>query len=281
MRDLLRRLGILVCSVLFSIGSFGQSANLSDTPPAAATVTSATDTGATPAAAGAISTPTVTRSTAPAQNFGAGLKVSMLGVGIEAAARVTTRSNVRAGFNILGFSRGFDKDGVSYDGHLAFRTIEAHYDFFPFAGGFHVSPGALFYLGNPIKATASVSSGQSFSLGSTTYYSDTAVPITGTGKIDFNSAAPMVTVGWGNLIPRKESKHWSMPVELGIAFQGAPKATLNLAGNACDSPGVNCRPVATDSTIQANIQSEQTKINNSMSFFKVYPIISSGISYKF
>jgi hypothetical protein len=33
--------------------------------------------------------------------------------------------------------------------------------------------------------------------------------------------------------------------------------------------------------VQSNITSEQTKINNSMSFFKVYPIISVGFGYKF
>jgi hypothetical protein len=54
-----------------------------------------------------------------------------------------------------------------------------------------------------------------------------------------------------------------------------------LAGNICDSPGVNCRNVATDPAAQANIVSEQNKVNNSMSFFKTYPIISVGFGYKF
>jgi hypothetical protein len=67
-----------------------------------------------------------------------------------------------------------------------------------------------------------------------------------------------------------------------VAFQGSPKATLNFSGNVCDPPGnVNCRPAATDTGVQANVQSEQTKINNSMSFFKAYPIISVGFGYSF
>ena len=210
---------------------------------------------------------------------GIGVKGSLLGGGVEVAARVTHRTNVRAGFNTFSYSRGFNKDSVAYNGQLDFKTVEAHYDIFPFAGKFHVSPGVLAYIGDPITATAAVPGGQSFKLGSTTYYSDTGTPVTGSGKINFNRAAPMATFGWGNLVPR--NGHFSVPVELGVAFQGSPKATLNLAGNVCDSPGVNCRSIASDATVQGNILSEQTKVNNSMSFFKVYPIISVGFGYSF
>ncbi|HUD65347.1 MAG TPA: hypothetical protein VMQ17_12240 [Candidatus Sulfotelmatobacter sp.] len=243
MFNLIRNSAILVCSVLLAAVSYGQSNE---------------DAG----------------------SFGIGAKASLLGGGIEAAARVTHRTNVRAGFNMISYSRGFNKDGVPYDGQLSFKTVEAHYDIFPFAGKFHVSPGVLAYMGDPITATTTVPAGQSFTLGGTTFYSDNSAPVTGKGKIDFNRAAPMAAFGWGNLVPRKASKHFSVPVEFGVAFQGSPKATLNLGGNACVAPGVNCRSVA-DPAIQAAIQAEQTKINSSMSFFKVYPIISVGLGYKF
>jgi hypothetical protein len=48
-----------------------------------------------------------------------------------------------------------------------------------------------------------------------------------------------------------------------------------------DAPGVNCVNAASDPTVQSNIIAEQNKVNNSMSFFKVYPIISIGLGYKF
>jgi len=211
---------------------------------------------------------------------GVGVKVSTLGVGAEVATSVVRRINLRAGFNVLGYSRGFDKDGISYDGHVNFKTVEGHVDIFPFGGKFHVSPGIIAYVADPIKATALVNGGQSFTLGGVTYYSDTAAPTTGTGKINFNQAAPTLTVGWGNLVPRRHSKHISVPVELGVAFQGSPQATLNLAGNVCASPGAGCRSVS-DPTVQANVAAEQNKINNSMSFFQAYPIISVGFGYKF
>jgi len=269
MSNVVRQLGIFVCSVLFAVSSYGQSANLADSPTATP--------GATPTP---VSTPSH-HSSDSSGNFGIGVKTSLLGGGVEGAVRLTQRTNIRAGFNMFSYSRGFNKDGVAYDGQLDFKTIEAHYDIFPFAGSFHVSPGVLVYAGTPITATAAVPGGQGFSLGGTQYYSDTASPVTGSGTIKFNRAAPLATFGWGNLISRKETKHFSVPVELGIAFQGSPKAALSLVGNVCDVPGGICRSVASDPTVQANVLSEQTKMNNSMSFFKVYPIISAGLGYKF
>jgi len=104
--------------------------------------------------------------------------------------------------------------------------------------------------------------------------------VTGNGKIVFNRAAPTVTFAFGNLVPRRASKHFSIPVELGVAFQGSPKATLGLTGSVYDPTGLNCRSVASDPTVQNQIITEQNKLNNSMSFFKVYPIISVGFGYK-
>lgn len=212
--------------------------------------------------------------------FGLGVKTGLLGVGAEIAARVTHRTNVRAGFNVLGYSRDFSKDQVNYDGHLSFRTIEAHYDIFPWAGSFHVSPGLLAYIGNPISARAFVPGNSSFTLGGQTYYSDPSAPATAMGHVNFNQVAPMATIGFGNLVHR-DSKHFSVPVELGVAFQGSPKTTLGFNGNVCDAPGLNCRSVASDPTVQANIVSEQGKINHSLSPIKMWPIISVGFGYKF
>lgn len=211
--------------------------------------------------------------------FAVGVKASLLGVGSELAARVTHRTNLRAGFNILGYSRNFNKDGVNYDAHLSFRTIEVHYDIFPWARAFHISPGLLAYLGNPITANAIEPGNQNFTLGGHTYYSDPSNPATASGRINFNQVSPMATIGWGNLVHR-DSKRFTISFEIGAAFQGSPRTTLALGGSVCDSPGVNCRSAAADANVQSNVMSEQGKINKSMAPFKVYPIISLGFGYK-
>lgn len=210
---------------------------------------------------------------------GFAVKGSFLGVGAEVAARATHRTNVRAGFNVLGYSRGFDKDGVKYDGHLSFRTIEAHYDILPWARSFHISPGMLAYLGNPISANAFLPGTKSFTLGSTDYTSDPNNPVHIHGRLNFNQVAPMITVGFGNLVHR-DDKRFTVPFEIGVAFQGSPKTTLNLTGNVCDAQGANCQS-ASSSSVQNNVVAEQTKLNNDIRVFKMYPIISVGFGYKF
>lgn len=211
--------------------------------------------------------------------FGFGVKTSLLGVGSEIAVRTTHRTNLRAGFNVLGYSRKFGKDGTDYHAHLDFRTIEAHYDVFPWARGFHVSPGLLAYLGNPIAANALIAGNKSFTLGGQTYFSDPANPTTANGHINFYQVSPTATVGWGNLVHR-DRKRFTVSFEVGAAFQGSPRSTLSFGGNVCDAPGVNCRSAASDPNVQSNVVSEQGKINKSLAPFKAYPIISLGFGYK-
>ena len=136
------------------------------------------------------------------------------------------------------------------------------------------------YFGDPISGHTTVPAGQSFSLGNVNYYSDPAAPTNGHGKIDFNQVAPAVTAGWKSLLPHN-SGHFTIPFEFGVVFQGSAKTNLNLSGSVCSAPGgVNCLSVA-NPTVQSSVVGEQSKLNNSMSLFKAYPILSIGLGYSF
>jgi hypothetical protein len=210
---------------------------------------------------------------------GFGVKFSTLGVGIEAATPLTYKLNLRTGFNFFRYSRAITNNGIQYDGHLHFQSAEAHLDWFPL-GGFHVSPGLLFYNGNALNATAAVPGGQTFSLGGTTYMSDPTAPVTGTGKLDFVKVAPSLMIGVGNLIPRN-GRHYSFLFEVGAVYQGSARVALNFAGNVCDSTGTICGPIAGDPTVQANIVAQQQKIQKDVNPYRFYPVISGGIGFNF
>jgi hypothetical protein len=214
------------------------------------------------------------------RRIGVGAKISLLGIGGEAAVALTKRINVRGGFNFFNYSDTFNKDGISYGAQLAFRSAEAHLDLFPFAGAFHVSPGLLLYNDNHISATASVPGGQVFTLGGTSYTSSAANPVTGTAKLGFNKVAPSILVGFGNLIPRNRHR-FSLSTEIGIAYTGAPKASLALTGTACSNPVVFCVNAATNPTVQANVQSEVAKVNHDVSAVKIYHLASVGFAVNF
>jgi hypothetical protein len=211
--------------------------------------------------------------------IGVGVKMSTLGIGGDVAIAVSHRTNVRFGFNAFSYGHTFDKDGVTYGGTLDLRSAQATYDIF-LLKGLHVSPGVLFYNGNQVTANASVPGGQTFTLSNTSYISDAANPVTGTGKLSLYKAAPMVLFGIGNLVPRN-SHHFSTSFEIGAAYQGPPRVTLNLGGSACDSTGLFCRTISSDPTIQSNIAAEQAKLNKSASPYKFYPVLSFGVGYKF
>ncbi len=247
-------------------------------------------TAAAPAAV-AMATATETLSADPAEpapkpsnnsthsKIGIGVKISTLGVGIEAATPLGKKFNVRGGFNMFRYSRGLTNDGIQYAGQLQFQSGEAHLDYFPI-WGFHVSPGLLFYNGNQLTANATVPGGQTFSLSGTSYQSDPADPVNGTGKLDFMKVAPSIMVGFGNLIPRN-GRHYSFLFEVGGAYQGAARVGLNLGGSVCDTTGLNCRSVASDSTVQANVLAEQQKISKDVNPFRFFPIISLGVGFNF
>lgn len=211
--------------------------------------------------------------------IGAEVRLSTLGAGAEVGVSLSNRLNVRGGFNIFQYSRSFGHDGITYKGQLNLRSGEAHLDWYPLGHTFHLSPGLLVYNSNGATATASVPGGSTFTLGGTTYASDPANPITGTGKLDFVKASPTAMFGFGNLVP--QNRHFTYNFELGAVFQGSARTKLNLTGNACDSTGLNCVNAATDPTVQQNIVAEQTKINNKLSPFKYYPVISFGFGYRF
>jgi hypothetical protein len=210
---------------------------------------------------------------------GIGVKVSTLGVGVEAATPLAEKFNVRGGFNMFRYSRAITNNGIQYNAQLQFQSAEAHLDWFPF-WGIHVSPGILFYNGNQLTATAAVPGGQTFSAGGTTYESDPATPVTGTGKLNFLRVSPSIMVGVGNLIPRN-GRHYSFLFEVGGAYQGSARVALNLAGNVCDTTGTFCRAISSDPTVQANIQAQQVKIQNDVNPYRFFPVISLGVGFNF
>jgi hypothetical protein len=220
---------------------------------------------------------------APAKSsftVGVAARASTLGFGADVAVPVLSRANARVGFNFFDYSRTFSKDRIAYDGTLQLRSVQALFDLFPFGGNFHLSPGVLIYNGNNVNATASAPISQTFTLGGNSYTATGA--LSGTAKLELNKAAPMFLLGWGNLVPPSH-RHIVYSLEGGFAYQGSPNVTLNLAGNACTTVAQTpvCGNVASLPVAQADIVSEQNKLNHDVSPFQFYPVVAFSFGYKF
>ena len=216
----------------------------------------------------------------PLPRFGIAVSIGLLGAGIEAATAIHKRLNVRGGFNYFSYSlSGTSSDNLGYNGSLRLSSGEALLDYFP-VKWFHLSGGALVYDGFQGKGTIMVPGGHTLTLNHVTYYSDPADPVTGTGKIAAQVAAPVALFGFGNLLPRNRH-HFSVSSDFGVAFQGAPTTTLNLIGSTCATATTGCAPISQQPSVQANIVAEQSKINKDLKPFNFYPIFRINFGYKF
>lgn len=221
----------------------------------------------------------------PFSRLALGGGISPMGINLQAAVNANRYINLRAVGNVFSYTvNNISTNGMNLNGKLNFATAGASVDFYPFPNhGFRLSPGALFYNQNAVSADVTVAGGTSFTLNDVTYYASSAKPITGNGSLGLNTRNPAftMTTGWGNMISRRGG-HWSFPFELGAAFIGAPALNMALTGGqACDAQGQNCVNVATDPTVQANLQAQIAKYKDDVNPFQYYPILSFGVTYNF
>lgn len=269
------RIAVLAATVCFCLSSLSLSAL--GQQPSSFSLLAAPDTagggyvnGTTPASAHG----------GPFSGLGIGVQVGLLGAGVQVATPIASRMNLRVGGNILSFSDSGSTSGVNYTANLRFRSAQAGVDWFPWGRSFHISPGALVYDGNQVTGNALIPAGSSFTLNGTSYVSDPADPANGSGSLQFAKAAPMVTVGWGNLVPRGEH-HVSFPFEMGFAYLGEPKTVLSFTGSVCDSGMQGCESIASDPSAQANVAAEQAKFEKDARYARFFPILSQGFAFRF
>lgn len=212
---------------------------------------------------------------------GMDVKIGTLGIGFDGAVGLNEKSSVRVGVNFFTYNHDFENDGITLAAHLKLRSVMAQYDFFPAGGGFHVSPGLMIYNGNRVDADAFVPAGQQFTLGGERLMSNPSNPVLGSALVDFEKVAPAVTIGWGNIARRGGDRRWTIPVELGVVFSRAPKAVLSLGGSACLPDGSNCRNVATEPRLQADVRQQEADLNDDIEVLKIIPVFSFGFGYRF
>jgi hypothetical protein len=225
----------------------------------------------------------------PFSRLAVGGGVSLMGGNMQAAINVNRYMNIRGTGNYINYSvNNISVSGASLSGTVNFAAGGAGVDFYPFPRhGFRVSPGALFYNQNQIAATGVLTAGQSFTVNSTKYYSQTGNPLTLGANLGFdaNKEAFTMTVGWGNMIPRNGG-HWAFPFELGAAFTGVPSLATTSGGGVCtDQAQTQCSSVNGNTPIgtafQSNLSAQVAKWKTDLNPLKYYPILSFGVTYNF
>lgn len=214
----------------------------------------------------------------PFSRIAIGTRLGTLGYGAQVATPLTSHLNLRGSANFFNFGYAIGIDGADYNSELHLKSGMVSVDYYPWHSSFHVSPGFMIFK-STAGATMNVPGGNSFSLGDTTYTSDANDPVHGNGVINFGRTfMPALTVGFGNMVPRHERSHWSVPVDFGLAYTGQNTMTINLAGSACQQG--YCMSTS-NPDIQQNVAQEQQDLNHSMKRFKIFPILTTGVAYRF
>jgi len=212
---------------------------------------------------------------------GVSVTATTFGISGDVAVSLNRRLNIRGGASVFHYTHDFDDDdtNITYQGKLTLKSIHAYLDWFPTGGSFHISPGLVIDNGNQLTMTADVLAGQSFDLDGTRYYSSPTDPVRASGKITVSSGKPALVIGWSNIASGKGRV--TVPFEIGVVFQDAPKAVLDFGGSVCAMPGVGCRSIAGDAGVLADLRAEEAQLNEDIRFLRYYPVLSIGIGVRF
>lgn len=219
--------------------------------------------------------------------------ISPLGISAEMTTNLNERLNLRASGSFFSQGIQFNSNGFSTTANLKLASTRTSIDIYPFRSGFRISPGVMIYNQNRVTAADTIAGGSSFTLNDDTFYSARpntvtgATPVNGTALLNLHSTRPAFTLtgGWGNALMRRG--HWSFPVEVGVAFVGAPKLDVNLRGWAChDQAQTECTDIANPNNaiavqVQNDLKAEVSKWTGDLEPLKTYPIVSAGVSYSF
>jgi hypothetical protein len=217
----------------------------------------------------------------PLSHVGAGITVGTMGTGLEAAVPYGAYWNIRVGVSYLAYSRTFHNGGSPFDAHLFLGGARLGADWFPHGGGFHVSLGVLVPNLTHTTANINLQPGKVITIEGAQYTTDAADPFRGSAHSGIASAGPLVSVGWGNLIPRNYHQRFSFPAELGAVYEGPPTVQVTTSGDICPADQ-GCRPASSDQVFNHNLATAVRDVNSTLDrYARFFPLISAGVGYRF
>ena len=194
-------------------------------------------------------------------NFAVGLKAGTLGLGIEGAWRPLPYFDIRLGANSYDYVFDGRHAGVNYDPTLDLETVYATLNFkFP-ASPLRISVGA-FSNGNELNMTSAETG--SYDIGGTTFTSAEIGALS--SNVSFSITAPYLGFGLDFSLPGRIG----LNMDFGVLWQGEPEVTMNTTGL-----------LANDPTFLASVETERLQLQDDVSSYKAWPVVSLGIVFNF
>lgn len=221
----------------------------------------------TPAAAPPSPAPKLPKGWKPQKRWAVSPVLGTDGIGGDLAFLATPSLVFRARGTWLGVGHGETYDGVRYDGRLKFATGGLFLDVHPLPG-----------MAHPLFLSAGVMKGRrkasiiATPKGSITYNGHvyTAAEVgTVRGDIALPDTAPFVGLGWDNTFDTQGP--FGFKLMAGVAASRDPKVTLTSTGGL-----LSMAPM-----LAADLKAEEAKIRSAADHLRYYPVVSTGLTYKF
>jgi hypothetical protein len=155
----------------------------------------------------------------------------------------------------------FRRDG--YDLDLELLTLPVLLDWRPFEDSFHISTGLIL---NATQASLDARAAGLPTAGAAAW--SASAPGMVHGEMQFNPLVPYLGFGWTRTFGKKQ--RWGFTSDFGVAFLGTPRVSLEAAG-----------PLASDPAYRRALAQEEEDIEDDLSDFRIYPIVSVSFFYRF
>ena len=202
----------------------------------------------------------------PADTFDTaiGIKAGTPGLGLELTMGLLPNLNLREGINAFQYGISMEVNSIDYDFDLNLLNLPLLIDWHILESGFRIT-GGMVLNGNEIDLVSNVD-GELVIINNKAYPSDQVVTISGT--MGFNYLTPYLGIGWGNAVG--ENNRFSIGLDLGIMFQGGPRASLSIDG-----------PLGSDPGFQEDLDAEARAIEEDTDNYDFYPVIAVGLNLRF
>ncbi|KEQ18122.1 hypothetical protein [Endozoicomonas numazuensis] len=197
-----------------------------------------------------------------AQTTEAGLGVSSLGAHIVFTNQMNDQFGLRLQLNGYSGSYEFKENGLTYEGDLKLGTVGVTMDWHPWENDFFVAMGA-FYNGNQLDARAKSQNGV-ITINGTAYTTDQIGNLE--SEMKFGDVSPYLGAGFMGKIGQSDFYYG---VDLGVLYQGEPDISLKTSSGSSITG------------LSENLAAEQKRVEDELSSFRWYPVLTLSLHYSF
>ncbi|NCF15852.1 MAG: hypothetical protein GWP62_11120 [Gammaproteobacteria bacterium] len=201
-------------------------------------------------------------------DFGVGVKAGTLGLGLEARWDPPIPwFDLRVGVNSYDYNDKAGYGGIDYEATLALDNYYLTTNFkFP-ASPFRLTLGA-FANGNEIQLASQDLGGANFNIGGSSFFSSDVGNLE--GVVSFDSTSPYLGFGFDFELFGKAG----LNLDFGLLWQGEPTVTLN-------ATGLDSAPAQVQAPLSQALEAERLELEEEMSNYKAWPVVSLAFVYNF